>query len=148
LPDIKALRDVKLEQLDLERSLLSEVHYKRARHVVTENERVLQGVELLRNDDVGAFGELLCQSHESLKVDYEVSCHELDLLVDLARKQPGTLGARMTGAGFGGCTVNLVRTDDVEQFRAEVARGYQKSTGVEPFIYACTPSQGVTSKTV
>jgi galactokinase len=148
LEDITALRDVRSEQLELHRSLLSDILYKRARHVVAENERVLQGINLLKRDRVEAFGDLLYQSHESLRSDYQVSCPELDLLVDLARKQPGTLGARMTGAGFGGCTVNLVRTADMERFRMEVTRGYQSSTGKEPFIYVCTPSQGVTSRMV
>lgn len=148
LPGIKALRDVGAEQLELKRSLLPEVHYKRARHVVTENERVLQGVELLRKGDVGGFGELLYRSHESLMEDYQVSCPELDLLVDLARRQRGTLGARMTGAGFGGCSVNLVLTGAVERFRTEVAGGYLKNTGMEPYVYTCAPSRGVTSQIV
>ncbi|MEE9230098.1 MAG: galactokinase [Acidobacteriota bacterium] len=145
LGNIRALRDVQLEQLNGNRSLLSELHYKAAHHVVAENERVLRGVELLRRTQVELFGELLYQSHQSLRDDYRVSCPELDLLVDLARKQTGTLGARMTGAGFGGCTVNLVRTGEVERFQKEVARGYEESTGREPFICVCVPSQGVTS---
>jgi len=145
LGNIKALRDVRLDQLVRHRSLLSDAHYDAAHHVITENTRVLEGVEHLKRNDVESFAELMYRSHESLKNDYRVSCAELDLLVDLARKQPGTLGARMTGAGFGGCTVNLVRTDGVEGFRGEVARDYERRTGRTPFIYSCAPSQGVTS---
>ena len=148
LGKIKALRDVRIEQLEGNRSLLSESHYRAAHHVISENERVLRGVELLKSNAMAPFGDLLYRSHESLKNDYQVSCRELDLLVDLAREQPGTLGARMTGAGFGGCTVNLVRTEEVERFQEEVSRGYEQKTGREPFIYICVPSQGVTSRAI
>ncbi len=148
LGGIKALRDVRLDQLEENRSLLSEHHYRAAHHVISENERVLRGVELLKTNHIGSFGDLLYQSHESLKNDYQVSCRELDLLVDLARAQTGILGARMTGAGFGGCTVNLVRTEEVERFQKEVSRGYEQKTGREPIIYTCVPSQGVSSRSI
>ena len=148
LGGIRALRDVEPARLEQHHDLLDEVHYRRARHVVTENDRVLRGVELLKENEVEAFGELLNLSHESLRSDYEVSCPELDLLVDLARRQAGTLGARMTGAGFGGCTVNLVRSSEVDRFRREITRGYLEGTGREPLVHVCVPSRGVSSDAV
>ncbi len=145
---ILALRDLNPEMLEKHRALLDDIGYRRARHVVTENDRVLRAVDALKENDIKLFGDLLYRSHESLKSDYEVSCPELDLLVDLARRQPGTLGARMTGAGFGGCTVNLVRSSKVDRFRVEVARGYLEGTGREPLIHVCVPSAGVSSDAV
>jgi len=115
---------------------------KRARHVVTENQRVLDAVQALERGDAEEFGELMNASHESLRDDYEVSSKELDALVELAQKQPGCLGARMTGAGFGGCTVNLVRQDAVEEFERAVAKGYHEALGLEAEIYACRASDG------
>ncbi len=140
---IKALRDVVPEQVEENKSLLTETQYKRARHVVTENARVLRGVDLLETGDIQGFGKLMYESHTSLRDDYEVSCPELDILVDLAGAHPGTIGARMTGAGFGGCTVNIVESDAVEHFRQAVGRAYQSRTGIEPLIYVCQPSDGV-----
>lgn len=146
LPDIRALRDVTTERLETYRSLLSDVLYRRARHVVTENERVLRAVELLGRGDLEAFGSLLYASHMSLRQDYEVSCRELDVLVELAGRVSGTLGARMTGAGFGGCTVNLVRDAAVEEFRTAVTEGYREATGMDCAVYVCRPSGGVLSE--
>ncbi|GAB4252091.1 MAG: galactokinase [Acidobacteriota bacterium] len=146
LPGIRALRDVTPEQLEAHRDLLDDVHYRRARHVVTENDRVLQAVELLRRGELEAFGSLLYASHTSLRQDYEVSCRELDVLVDLAGQVPGTLGARMTGAGFGGCTVNLVRSEAVEEFRFRVASGYRAEVGHDCAVYACRASRGAWSE--
>jgi galactokinase len=103
---------------------------------------VLEATRVLASGDVQRFGELMNQSHESLRDDYAVSCKELDILVDLARRQPGVLGTRMTGAGFGGCTVNLVRADAAEDFRREVARGYEKALGIKSEIYVCRASDG------
>ncbi len=143
LGDITALRDVLPEQVEEHRNLLTETQYKRARHVVTENARVLRGVDYLENGNVIAFGQLMYQSHSSLRDDYEVSSPELDILVELASGHPGTIGARMTGAGFGGCTVNLVGADAVEDFSRTVGDGYQSRTGIEPNIYVCKPSDGV-----
>ncbi len=145
---IAALRDVDPARLEEQRAHLPGPIDRRARHVVTENARVLRAVEFLKRNESGSFGDLLYRSHESLRDDYEVSCPELDLLVDLARRQPGTLGARMTGAGFGGCTVNLVRSGEIDRFRREVARAYMDGTGREPLIYVCVPSAGVSSEPV
>ncbi|HXK58352.1 MAG TPA: galactokinase [Acidobacteriota bacterium] len=146
LGNIKALRDVTAQQLEEHKGLLSEVRYRRARHVVSENERVRAAVESLKTNSLDSFGRLMYQSHASLRDDYEVSCQELDILVELAAEQPGTLGARMTGAGFGGCTVNLVHCDAVADFEARVTEQYQARTGLRPLIYACRPTNGVTHR--
>lgn len=140
--DIDALRDASLEQLEGVRPGLAEVSYRRARHVISENHRVLAAVEALRAGRKDDFGRLLYRSHDSLRDDYEVSCRELDLLVDLAREAPGTIGARMTGAGFGGCTVNLVERDSVQGFCDSVQPAYQKETGILCPVYVCSPSAG------
>ena len=140
---ITALRDVTPDTLRRNRERLPEVVYRRARHVVAENERVLRGIELLRNGDSEGFGSLLYESHESLRSDYEVSCPELDTLVESARRAPGTLGARMTGAGFGGCTVNLVRSHSVPAFVEFVRREFRSKTGGECEVHVCRPSAGV-----
>jgi galactokinase len=130
--------------LDLEaaRSALSELLLRRARHVVTENQRTMEAVRVLEAGDIERFGELMNASHESLRDDYEVSSRELDALVEVAWKQPGVLGARMTGAGFGGCTVNLVRQDAAEAFAEAVQEGYQKALGLKAEVYICQASQG------
>jgi galactokinase len=110
--------------------------------VVSENQRTLEAVGVLETGDLERFGELMNASHESLRDDYEVSSKELDTLVELARQQPGVLGARMTGAGFGGCTVNLVRADAAENFAQTVAAGYEKALGLNAEVYVCQASDG------
>jgi len=135
--------EIALKELEDNKGLLSDVLFRRAHHVVTENQRVLQGVEALREGKIHKFGISLYESHYSLKKNYEVSCRELDILVDLASKEKGTIGARMTGAGFGGCTVNLVETGEIANFIESVGDGYKKKTGISPAIYACQPSGGV-----
>ena len=142
LPNVIALRDVTSQQLEEHRKELPEVIYRRCRHVVTENERVLDAASALKQGDVEKFGQLMNQSHQSLRDDYEVSCAELDLMVGLARKVEGVFGARMTGGGFGGCTVNLVRRDKIDQFQNTVAVGYQEATGLTPEIYICKAVKG------
>jgi galactokinase len=122
--------------------VLSEILLRRARHVVTENQRTREAVKVLEAGDIERFGELMNASHVSLRDDYEVSSKELDTLVELAWKQPGTLGARMTGAGFGGCTVNLVRADAAEAFAEAVSKGYQQALGLKGEIYVCQASDG------
>jgi galactokinase len=139
---VKSLRDVESEDLETAHAALSEVLLKRARHVVSENERVLEAVRVLEEGDVERFGELMNASHASLRDDYEVSSKELDTLVELAWKQPGCVGARMTGAGFGGCTVNLVRAEAADDFAKAVASGYEKSLGLKAEIYVCQASDG------
>jgi len=142
LPNVTALRDVTSQQLEEHRKELPEVIYRRCRHVVTENERVLDAASALKQGDVAKFGQLMNQSHQSLRDDYEVSCAELDLMVGLARKVNGVFGARMTGGGFGGCTVNLVRRDKIDEFRNKVAAGYQEATGLTPEIYISKAVKG------
>jgi galactokinase len=139
---VRSLRDVAPEHLEAARPVLSEILFRRARHVVSENHRVLEAVKVLEAGNLERFGELMNASHESLRDDYEVSSKELDVLVELAWKQPGVLGARMTGAGFGGCTVNLVRQETAEAFAEAVRRGYQDALGLKAEIYICKASQG------
>ena len=141
-PNVTALRDVTIEQLEQHRSGLSEVVYRRCRHVITENARVLAAGEALEQVDLKGFGELMAESHASLRNDYEVSSEELDLMVELAQKIDGVYGARMTGGGFGGCTVNLVRNEKVKEFRARVAEGYERVTQIRPEIYITTAANG------
>ncbi|MGH9400865.1 MAG: galactokinase, partial [Terriglobia bacterium] len=137
-----SLRDVSPEDLDQARRALDDVLLRRARHVVTENDRVLKAVKALESDDLDRFGELMNQSHASLRDDYEVSSPELDALVEIAQKQPGVYGARMTGAGFGGCTVNLMREDAAGPFAGAIRQGYQKALGLEAEVYAFQASDG------
>ena len=134
-PEVRALRDASLDDLERNRSQLGEVVYRRCRHVVTENARVLQAAQALERGDLPDFGRLMGESHLSLRFDYEVSCPELDLLVELAGKQKGVYGARMTGGGFGGCTINLVEAGQVVAFRKAVSHGYREATGKTPKIY-------------
>jgi galactokinase len=142
LPNVKALRDVTIEQLEQFKGDLPEVVYRRCRHVIKENARVLSAAQALEKEDLRQFGELMAESHLSLRDDYEVSCKELDLMVELARKAEGVFGARMTGGGFGGCTVNLVDVNQVEEFKENVATEYERSTTLKPEIYVCETSNG------
>ncbi|NPV88025.1 galactokinase [Coprothermobacteraceae bacterium] len=140
---VKNLADVTPGEFAIYGRLISdEVIRKRARHVVTENHRVLQAVQALRNGNLVRFGELMVQSHSSLKYDFEVSCPELDLLVELALTTEGVLGTRMTGAGFGGCTVSIVKTEALEYFKDRVSAEYTKAVGYSPSIYVVRPAQG------
>jgi galactokinase len=143
LPRVQALRDVTMADLERFRPRLPEVIYRRCRHIVSENDRVIESAAALDCGDLSAFGRLMDQSHRSLRDDYEVSCAELDVMVELARGAEGVYGARMTGGGFGGCTVNLVASQNVDAFKQTVALGYFQATGREPNIYVCTASQGV-----
>lgn len=142
MPKITALRDVTSLSLEGCKNWLPEVVYRRCRHVVSENERVTAAATALRAHDMETFGRLMYESHLSLRDDYEVSCQELDLLVDIARKIKGVYGARMTGGGFGGCTVNLVQADAVEEFAATTKREFARGTGSSPEVYVCVAAQG------
>jgi galactokinase len=141
-PEIAALRDVSVPLLERAQSRLGGVEYRRARHVVTENARVLDFVAALRCVDLDRLGSLMAESHLSLRDDYEVSCAELDLLVGLAERQPGVVGARMTGGGFGGCTVNLVRAGVGGDFAGAVADGYEAETGHRPEVWRTRSAEG------
>ena len=140
--DIKALRDVSIEMLDAYQGALSEEILRRCRHVITENDRTQHAVALLQAGDVAGFGKLMGESHVSLRDDYEVSGDELDLLVEIANGVPGVLGARMTGAGFGGCTVNLVDADAVDDLIGAVNEKYEKATKLTPEVYVCASVNG------
>jgi galactokinase len=142
LPEIRALRDVTLAQMEAHRQKLSPKVFGRCRHVITENERVKSAVEAFHRGDSKALGALLQDSHRSLRDDYEVSCKELDLMVEIAMAQPGLIGARMTGGGFGGCTVNLVESAAVSNFKRKVAEEYSSRTGLTPEIYVSPASEG------
>jgi galactokinase len=142
LPRVQSLRDVTLDDLLGARAELDEVIFRRCRHVVTENARVLAAAIALEDRDFQRFGELMRDSHASLSQDYEVSCDELDLLVRLAAEFEGVYGARMTGGGFGGCTVNLVHETAVERFRLFMAERYRQATGHRPEIYVCNSADG------
>lgn len=139
---VGALRDADLAMLEANRDRLPPTIYRRCRHVITENQRVLAAAAALESGDPARFGSLMYASHESLRDDYEVSCHELDAMVSIARRFAGLYGARMTGGGFGGCTVNLVATERAEAFRAFVAMEYDHQFGKTPDIYDGTPSHG------
>ena len=139
---IKELCD--LSPADFERyshELKDDVLLRRARHAVTENARTKEAVGQLKANDLEGFGKAMSASHASLRDDYEVSCPELDVLVDLAQKN-GALGARMTGAGFGGCTVNLVPLAKLDAFRSAVTEGYFRAFGTECPVYVAQPSAG------
>ena len=139
LPGIQALRDVTPAQLEKHRRLLDSKVFSRCRHVVTENERVKSTVRAFETGDITALGPLMRESHRSLRDDYEVSCKELDKMTEITSAQPGAIGARMTGGGFGGCTISLVESAAVETFRQNVAAEYLARTGLKPEIYV-TPA--------
>jgi galactokinase len=141
-PEISSLRDVTPAMLAEGESLLGDVVRRRARHVVTEDERVNRFVDASERGDLALMGELLVASHRSLQHDYEVSCAELDFLVDTALRIDGVFGSRMTGGGFGGCTVTMLRPDGVPRFEREIARAYEERFQVAPRIYPCQPSAG------
>ena len=139
---VSSLRDVTPALLEKAAPSLPQVICRRARHVVTENERVSLFVNASRRQDIECMGELMVESHLSLQHDYEVSCAELDFLVDIAVGIDGVLGARMTGGGFGGCTVNLLRRGSGERFRRETSDAYHERFGIIPQIVECHPSGG------
>jgi galactokinase len=142
LPGIRQLRDVSIEQFEKYQDELPEVIRRRARHVVSENERTLQAAAALKKNDPETFGRLMLESHESLRKDYEVSSAELDLMVEIACESDGVLGARMTGGGFGGSTVNLVRRENMESFAARISEEYLRRTKVEPMILVSDAAAG------
>src|SRR6266496_2707137 len=130
------------EELSRNSKALPDTVLKRCRHVITENDRVVQASRCLSKHDVAGFGDLMAESHRSLRDDYEVSCAELDLMVEIAGRAEGAVGSRMTGGGFGGCTINLVRSESVPQFRDQVSTEYHKQTGRLPEIYVSRPAGG------
>jgi galactokinase len=141
-PGVGSLRDVSEAQFEGAASRLPEVVGRRARHVVTEDARVKRFVEASSRGDAALMGKLMVESHRSLQHDYEVSCEELDYLVDAALALDGVYGSRMTGGGFGGCTVTLLRAEAVAGFRDAITQAYRSQFGVTPQVYSCEPSDG------
>ncbi len=142
LPAIQALRDVPPAQFHALAGNLPETVRKRAQHVVEECARVEQAIQKMETGDAAAFGKLMFEGHASLRDLYEVSCPELDVLVDSAASLPGCIGARLTGAGFGGCTVNLVEEGQAEAFIEQLKQKYLAATGKHADVYLCRASQG------
>ncbi|NOZ00260.1 MAG: galactokinase [Deltaproteobacteria bacterium] len=142
-PEVGNARDLDMSILDEARAMMDDVSFRRLRHVVTENQRTLAAVQALETGGVQAMGRLMAESHESLARDYEVSRPELDTLVDLAYGLDGVVGARLTGAGFGGNTVNLVLSESANDFGAALADGYRSRTGLKTDVRIVTPSGGL-----
>ncbi len=142
-PEVTSLRDATAEMLDQHRQELGPVVYRRCAYVVAENARVEAAGRHLLADDLAAVGQLLYATHAGLRDDYEVSCPELDFLVETARPLPGVFGARMMGGGFGGCTLNLVAPEQVESFIAAIRPAYAARFGRKPDVYDVTLDDGV-----
>ena len=143
MPQKSCLGEISAEEYAKYRSfIVDEVVLKRINHVISENDRVLRAVSALKTGNVELFGSLMNESHNSLRDDYEVSCFELDTMVEEARKIDGTLGSRMTGAGFGGCTVSIVKEDAVNEFIEKVGANYKEKTGIEASFYVTEPGDG------
>lgn len=142
-PDVKTLRDVTSEMLNNYREKLPPVITKRCTHVVFENERVINSVNALKKGDIPSVGSLMNESHKSLRDNYEVSCKELDIMVEIAGEVQGVAGARMMGGGFGGCTINLVYSSAIQNFQEAIFSQYEVATGYEPQIYVCHAMEGV-----
>jgi galactokinase len=141
--DIKSLGELTIAEFEENKHLIpNEIDRKRAKHAVYENQRTLKATQELENGNIEAFGQLINESHISLRDDYEVSCKELDTLVEAAWEEKGTIGARMTGAGFGGCTVNIVKNDAIEDFIKNVGEKYQEKTGLKADFYIASIGDG------
>jgi len=142
MPAIQALRDVSIQELESHRSILPALIFRRCRHIVTENDRTLLAASALQQGKLSSLSKWMAESHESLRVDFEVSCRELDIMVEIAATQPGVLGARMTGGGFGGCTINLVNQDSVPAFIQTVESEYFKRTNLKSEILSMKAAEG------
>jgi galactokinase len=142
IPTVRALRDVNVEQLRNLSNHMPAVIARLCRHVVSENVRVEEAATALENGDLNRLGRLMADSHASLRDDYKVSCVEIDSLVEIASSQPGVFGARMTGGGFGGCTINIVAEEHVERFVGAVREEYEIKHFMKPAVYVCTASDG------
>ena len=141
--DIRTLGDLTEEEFEIHKDAIGdEICKKRAKHAVYENQRTIRAVKALKENDIAGFGRLMNQSHISLRDDYEVSCEEIDILVDLAWKINGVVGSRITGGGFGGCTVSIVKNDAVETFVEQVGKGYKEQTGHEAEFYVVEIGDG------
>lgn len=141
-PEVKFLRDANIGDLEKWGGEMSANALKRARHVITENMRTVAAAEALMNHNLKELGRLMAEAHESYSRDFEASCAEADTMVKLANELPGLIGARLTGGGFGGCTVNLVEQERAEEFASALSLSYAKETGIVPQIYICHASDG------
>jgi galactokinase len=141
-PTVRALRDVSAQLLTDHAQDLPATIRKRCSHVVGENERVLETTSVLTEGNLDRLRELMRESHVSLRDLYEVSCHELDIMVDAAQDLPGFCGGRMTGGGFGGCTINLVKEEHAEDFSIQITERYRRATGIGAQVYLCTAEAG------
>src|SRR5216683_3770572 len=141
-PGVELLRDATLDDLEACRDMMSPASFKRCRHIITENARGSQAREALLQGDMERFGALMVEAHVSFRDDFAASCEEVDVLVVIATQQAECFGARITGGGFGGCTVNVVRSDAAEKFVATLRREYAAKTGIEADCFVCTPSDG------
>ena len=139
---VKALREVDLATFEKRSGELAETVRKRARHVISENARTVEAAEAMAKGDAARLGVLMNASHDSLRDDFAVTNRELDVIVDIARKTAGCIGARMTGAGFGGCAVALVKAAEVEKFARDLAAAYKQATGLDPAIYVTRATAG------
>jgi len=142
VPNATCLRDISSAVFTAHEAELPEIVRKRARHVISENERVLHSLQLLEKGDLVGFGRLLNASHDSLRDDYAVSCNELDAMVNAARALPGCLGSRLTGAGFGGCTISLVKAEAADAFCEKLAKRYKAAVGLEAKIIVSDAADG------
>lgn len=140
--NVKALRDVTLGQLEAAKGKMTEVVFKRCRHVVTDSARVVEGSEMLRAGNVAGFGLLMLAAHASYRDDFEASCKECDTLVELAMLLRGCYGSRLTGGGFGGCTVSLVDAEGAEEFREKLREEYHAATGIAADVWVCEAGEG------
>ncbi len=145
-PNIAMLRDATLDDLEAAKPTMSEASFLRARHVITENARVLRARDALANGDMQTFGELMVTAHASFRDDFQASCAEVDGLVELATALPGCFGARITGGGFGGCTVNVVARERAERFREELMAGYKQQFGIEAECYISNAADGALAR--
>jgi galactokinase len=141
-PEARALRDISLPQLEAHTAEFPATIFRRCLHVVAENQRVLEAAQRLSGGDLVRFGSLMAESHRSLRDLYEVSCRELDTMVEIAASLKGFCGGRMTGGGFGGCTVNLVKVGDASGWAKQIAERYQAATGIKPDVYVCAAANG------
>ncbi|HEY0263100.1 MAG TPA: galactokinase [Granulicella sp.] len=141
-PGITLLRDAMLADLEACREQMSPRSYARCRHILTENQRVMQAKEALLAGDMSRLGRLLIEAHASMRDDFEASCAEVDALVEIAVRQPGCYGARITGGGFGGCTVNLVHKEQAESFVKQVREDYERQTGIAADCFLCEAADG------
>lgn len=142
-PCITALRDVTIKLLEEKKDNFEPTVFKRCKYVIEENERVNNACKFLQSNNKMGFGKLMYQSHEGLKNNYEVSCDELDFLVDLTREMKQVLGSRMMGGGFGGCTINLVEESAIDNFKDDIELAYEQKTGKKPYFYLVKTIDGV-----